>query len=237
MITWKDKAIVLSKMNYSETSLILKVFTINNGIQTGLVRGGKKIDKSNIFETGNLVALEWKGRTEDTLGVFKCELLEANSAIFINDSKKFMAIISMLNLIEFCFLENESEKELFIKSYEQIKDILNNKDSWLGGYVKWELLLLNKIGYGLQLNRCIVSNSIKNLVFVSPKSGCAVSKTVAAGYEKKLLTLPEFLISEKNPNLQNIREGLRLTTFFLIKFAKSINKSLPFTREYFIDSI
>ena len=130
-----------------------------------------------------------------------------------------------------------SGQDFLDKSYELIKDILNNKDSWLEDYVKWELLLLNKIGYGLQLNRCIVSNSMKNLVFVSPKSGCAVSRTVAAGYEKKLLILPEFLISGKNPSLQNIREGLSLTTFFLIKFAKSINKSLPFTREYFIDSI
>ena len=237
MIIWKDKAIVLSKINYSETSLILKVFTLNKGIQNGLVKGGKKLEKSNIFETGNLIALEWKGRTEDTLGIFNCDLLEANSALFLSDSKKFMAIMSMLNLIEFSFLENEIEKELFIKSYDLIKYILSNEDFWLEEYVKWELFLLNKIGYGLQLNKCIVSNSHKNLFYVSPKTGCAVSKTAAKGYEKKLLPLPDFLVSRKKPSLQNIKDGLNLTAFFLMKFAKSINKSLPFTREYFIDSI
>ena len=237
MVIWKDKAIVLSKINYSETSLILKVFTFNKGIQSGLVKGGKKLEKSNIFETGNLVSLEWKGRTEDTLGIFNCDLLEANSAIFLNNSKNFMAIISLLNLIEFSFLENEIEKELFIKSYSLIKNILSDEGYWLEEYVKWELFLLNKIGYGLQLNKCVVSNSIKNLIYVSPKTGCAVSETAAVGYEKKLLPLPNFLVSIQKPNLQNIKEGLSLTTFFLTKFAKSINKNLPFTRGYFIDSI
>ena len=116
MIIWKDKAIVLSKINYSESSLRLKAFTLNNGIKTGLVKGGKKLNKSNIFETGNLVALEWKGRSDEVLGVFNCDLLEANSAIYLNDSKKFMSIMSMLNLIEFSFLENEIENELFLSN-------------------------------------------------------------------------------------------------------------------------
>ena len=237
MIVWKDKAIVLSKINYSETSLILKVFTINKGIQTGLVRGGKKIKKSNIFESGNLVALEWKGRTENSLGLFNCELIEANSAIFLSDSIRFMSIIAQLNLIEFSFLENEIEEELFFKSYDLIQFILGNQNGWLAEYVRWELFLLNKIGFGLQLKRCVVSNSTKNLVYVSPKSGCAVSKKAAEGFENKLLALPDFLISEKKPDLKNIKEGFNLTTFFLNKFSKSINKSLPFTRGYFIDSI
>ena len=237
MIIWKDKAIVLSKINYSENSLILKAFTLNNGIKTGLVKGGKKLNKSNIFEAGNLVTLEWKGRNEDVLGIFNCDLLEANSAIYLNDSKKFMSIISMLNLIEFSFLENESENELFLSTYELIKLILNNEENWLEVYVKWELLLLKKIGFGLELSKCIVSNTQKNLVYVSPKSGCAVSKSAAKGYEKKLLPLPDFLITEKKPSLKSIKEGLEITTYFLIKFSKSINKNLPFTREYFIDSI
>ena len=237
MIVWRDKAIVLSKINYSETSLILKVFTYEKGIQTGLVRGGKKVFKSNTFESGNLVSLEWKGRSENSLGVFNCDLLEANSAIFINDSKRFMSIIALLNLIEFSFLENEIEKELFLKTYELIKLILNSADEWLKDYVKWELFLLNKVGYGLELNRCIVTNSRENLVYVSPKSGCAVCKTAAKGYEEKLLPLPDFLITSKNPDLNNIKDGLSLTTFFLNKFSKSINKNLPFTRGYFIDNI
>jgi DNA repair protein RecO (recombination protein O) len=214
LIIWKDKAIVLSKINYSENSLILKAFTLNNGIKTGLVKGGKKLNKSNIFEAGNLVTLEWKGRNEDVLGIFNCDLLEANSAIYLNDSKKFMSIISMLNLIEFSFLENESENELFLSTYELIKLILNNEENWLEVYVKWELLLLKKIGFGLELSTCIVSNTQKNLVYVSPKSGCAVSKAAAKGYEKKLLPLPSFLVSKKKPSLKNIKEGLELTTFF-----------------------
>ena len=71
-----------------------------------------------------------------------------------------------------------------MSTYELIKLILNNEENWLEVYVKWELLLLKKIGFGLELSKCIVSNTQKNLVYVSPKSGCAVSKAAAKGYEK-----------------------------------------------------
>ena len=237
MITWKNKALVLSKINYSETSLILKIFTDKKGIRKGLVKGGKNIKKSNIYETGNLVIAEWKGKNEDSLGLFNCELLEANSGIFLEDSKKFLSIMSLLNLIEFSLLENDIEEELFVKSYNLIKKILNNQNFWLANYVKWELLLLKKIGFGLELNKCIVSNSNNNLSYVSPKSGCAVSQTSAKGWEKKLLPLPAFLISNEEANHEDIKNGLKLTSYFLIKFSNSINKNLPFTRKYFIDSI
>tara|TARA_Y100001970_G_C14129129_1_gene800662 strand:- start:8 stop:721 length:714 start_codon:yes stop_codon:yes gene_type:complete len=237
LIVWKNKALVLSKINYSETSLILKIFTEKKGIQTGLVRGGKNIKKSNIFEAGNLVLAECKARTEDSLSILNCELLEANSGIFIEDSSKFLSIIALLNLIEFSLLENEAEEELFLKSYILIKNILSNQNFWLEDYVKWELFLLKKIGFGLELNKCIVSNSSKSLSFVSPKSGCAVSKEAAIGWESKLLPLPSFLISSNKANTADIKNGLSLTTFFLLKFSKSINKNLPFTRKYFIDSI
>ncbi len=237
MIIWKNKAIVLSKTNYSESSLILKIFTDKNGIQKGLVKGGKNIQKSNIYESGNMVVAEWKGKKEDSLGILKCELVEANSGIFLADTKKFLSLISLLNLIEFCFLENETEEELFIKSHNLIKEIINNKENWLQNYVKWELFLLNKIGFGLELSQCIVSDSKENLSFVSPKSGCAVSKLSAKGWENKLLPLPAFLVANVEANIVDIKNGLTLTAYFLQKFAKSINKNLPFTRKYFIDSI
>ena len=237
MIVWKNRALVLSKINYSETSLILTVFTDKSGIQKGLVKGGKNIFKSNIYETGNLIVAEWKAKKEDSLGLFKCELIEANSGIFLEDSKRFLSIVSLLNLIEFCFLENEAEEELFVKSYNLIKDIQNNKGSWLENYVKWELFLLKKIGFGLELNKCIVSNTRTNLKYVSPKSGCAISETSAAGWESKLLPLPSFLNTDHVACLSDINNGLSLTSYFLSKFAKSINKSLPFTRKHFIDSI
>ena len=101
MINWKNKGLVLSSTNYSETSLILKVFTDKHGIRKGLVKGGKVLKKSNIFEAGNLLSVEWRGRNTDSLGLFNCELLEANQGIFINDSSKFLSIISLLNLLEF----------------------------------------------------------------------------------------------------------------------------------------
>ena len=67
------------------------------------------------------------------------------------------------------------------------------------------------------INKCIVSNSTENLIYVSPKSGCAVSKSSAKGYEKKLLPLPAFLISKDKASLEDIKNGLTLTSFFSSK--------------------
>ena len=101
----------------------------------------------------------------------------------------------------------------------------------------WEIFLLKKIGFGLELSKCVLTNQTNNLKFVSPKSGCAVSQKVAEKWKKRLFILPEFLLSEKNAKLQDIINGLKITTNFLKKFSISINKTLPFTREDFIDRI
>ena len=113
---WEDDALVLSRTFYSETSLILKVFSKHYGVRKGLVKGGKKINASYIFESGNLVNANWRGRNEEVLGNFRCELIKSNSALFLNDSLKFSALVAALNLIEYSLLENAIEKKIIDKN-------------------------------------------------------------------------------------------------------------------------
>ncbi len=101
MIIWDDEGLILSSINYSETSLILKVFTRKHGIQKGFVRGAKSKKKSNIYEAGNLVNISFKSRTEDMLGIFLVELTKPSSLLYLNDIKRFSCIISLINLLEF----------------------------------------------------------------------------------------------------------------------------------------
>ena len=237
MIFWEDEAIILSYKDYSETSIILKVFTKNLGVRKGFIRGAKSKKKNYVFESGNILSVTYKARTEEMLGSFSVEMLKSCSAIYLSDSIKFSGIISILNLIEFCLLENEVEDELYHYSKELINKIISSEDSWLVDYVLWEVFLLKKIGYGLELSKCVLTNQTKNLRYVSPKSGCAVSDKVSDSWKKRLFILPEFLVSENKASLQDILNGFIITTYFLKKFSISINKILPFTRDDFIDRI
>ena len=237
MIIWDDEGLILSSINYSETSLILKVFTRNHGVQKGFVRGAKRKKKSNIYEAGNLVSISFKSRTEDMLGIFLVDLMKPSPLLYLNDLKRFSCIISVINLLEFSLLENEPETELYFYSKNLINKIFSYEEGWIEEYIRWEVFLLKKIGFGLELSKCILSNKKTNLSYVSPKSGCAVNKEAGKPWEKKLLELPKFLISDNKANRSELRKGFKITTYFLTKFANSIDKILPFTRSNFMDNI
>ena len=237
MIIWDDEGLILSSINYSETSIILKVFTRNYGVQKGFVRGAKSKKKSNIYEAGNLVSISFKSRTEDMLGIFLVDLMKPSPLLYLNDLKRFSCIISVINLLEFSLLESESETELYFYSKNLINKIFSYEEGWIEEYIRWEVFLLKKIGFGLELSKCILSNKKTNLSYVSPKSGCAVNKEAGKPWEKKLLELPKFLISDNKANRSELRKGFKITTYFLTKFANSIDKILPFTRSNFMDNI
>ena len=237
MIIWDDEGLILSSINYSETSLILKVFTCKHGVQKGFVKGAKSKKKSNIYEAGNLVKISFKSRTEDMLGIFLVDLMKPSSLLYLNDLKRFSCIISVINLLEFSLLENEPETELYFSSKNLINKIFSYQEGWIEEYIRWEVFLLKKIGFGLELSKCILSNKKTNLSYVSPKSGNAVNKEAGKPWEKKLLELPKFLISDNKANITDLRKGFKITTYFLTKFANSIDKILPFTRNNFMDNI
>ena len=237
MIIWDDEGLILSSINYSETSIILKVFTRNYGVQKGFVRGAKSKKKSNVYEAGNLVSISFKSRTEDMLGIFLVDLMKPSPLLYLNDLKRFSCIISVINLLEFSLLDSEPETELYFYSKNLINKIFSYEEGWIEEYIRWEVFLLKKIGFGLELSKCILSNKKTNLSYVSPKSGCAVNKEAGKPWEKKLLELPKFLISDNKANRSELRKGFKITTYFLTKFANSIDKILPFTRSNFMDNI
>ena len=122
-------------------------------------------------------------------------------------------------------------KEVFSEFFKYV-----SRD-WKDAYVKWELFLLAILGYGLDLSSCVITNKKENLKFVSPKTGKAVNFEAAGKWKNKLLRLPSFLITNSNPNIEDIKLGLKLSENFLHKFAESVNRSLPFARSIFIENI
>ena len=237
MIIWDDEGLILSSIDYSETSLILKVFTKTHGIQKGFVRGAKGKRKSNIYEAGNIVNISYKSRTDDMLGNFSVDLTKPSPLLYLNDLQRFSCIISLINLLEFSLLENELENELYSFSKNLIDKIFSYEEGWIEEYIRWEVFLLKKIGFGLELSKCILSKKKTDLTYISPKSGCAVNKDAGKPWEKKLLDLPKFLIADEKADKLELSKGFKITTYFLTKFAASIDKTLPFTRSNFMDNI
>lgn len=237
MIIWDDEALILSSINYSETSLILKVFTKNHGVQKGLVRGAKNKKRSYICEVGNIVNILYKSRTEDMLGNLFLDLKKPSLLVHLTDPNRFSGVISLINLIEFSLLENEIEDDLYNFSKSLINKILSFEDTWLEEYIRWETFLLKKVGFGLELSRCILTGKKTNLSYVSPKTGCAVNQEAGKAWKKKLLELPNFLTTYNKAEKEELLKGFKITSHFLEKFANSIDKTLPFTRSYFIDNI
>ena len=110
---------------------------------------------------------------------------------------------------------NLYEITLFVLSF------LDDAAVWPALYVRWELALLQELGFGLDLTSCAATGTTEDLAFVSPKSGRAVGLEPGRPYQDKLLPLPAFLTKTRptGPNAivtpGDIAAGLKLTEHFL----------------------
>lgn len=232
-----DTGIIISQKNYSENSAIVKIFSQNHGIYRGFVNSPKSKKNQAIFQIGNLISFEWRCRNEDGLGNFYySDLIKSFAAKIIFDRLKLSCCSSIFSIIESCFLEHENHHDLFNKMQEFLYKISSEKSdqkSFVGDYIKLELQILKALGYGVDLSSCVVTDSTANLVFVSPKSARAVSFEAGKEYKDRLLKLPPFLLAE-NDNIEDdhLRDGLKLSGYFLEKFVFAERGAKPQSRSH-----
>ena len=223
---WEDEGLLLSVRKYGETSALIELLTRSHGKRAGLLRGAFKKNIRPIIQPGNQLQLTWSSRLEQSLGQFKVELLRSRFHLISRNKEK----IHLLNLVcTFCSAylpERDSVNNLYqrtINLLDSEKELLVN----LLCYIKWEMTLLKDLGFGLDLRKCVVTGSSDCLSFVSPKSGCAVSRQAAKGWEDRLLILPDFLTNkDENENVspKGIEDGLLLTGYFLKKWLSPVKK-------------
>ncbi len=212
-----DQGIIISQKNYSENSLILKVFSQNHGIYRAFVSGSKSKKNQSIFQIGNLISFEWRSRNEDGLGQFYyVDLVKSFTAKIIFDRLRLSCCSSLFSIIDSCFLEREEQQDLFNKLHNFLKQISNDaaeKKSFIASYIKLELKILETLGYGIDLSSCVVTNSTENLVFVSPKSARAVSLEAGEPYKNLLLKLPAFLLAENSIEKRGVKNDNEAENF------------------------
>jgi len=232
---WSDKGIVLSSRKHGETAAIVSLLTQSHGRHSGLVRGGSSSHARAIYQIGNLVTADWRARLEEHLGTFSCELVQPNAAKMMDERLGLHALIASTSMIERLLPERDSYPETF-KNLCSLITKLTTRDYWLPEYIYWEIGFLSDLGYGLDFTRCAATGVTDNLLFVSPRSGGAVSQKAGEPYKDKLFSLPPFLLRrDKTPSVSQILDGFRITSHFLAACARETGvDNLPSARGEFI---
>ena len=223
---WDDNGFLLSKNKYSENSLIVEIFTIDHGKCSGLIFGGTSKKIKNYLQIGNKIHVTFNSKSENRVGYFKVEILEACSPYFFDHRQKLSCITSAMHLIK--ILTAESQKNPLIYNLIENFFILLKNKNWIKDYIFWELELLKTLGYDLQLKDLIEKKIInKKLQYVSKST-----------VEKKII--PNFLVdkSEGSESLENLLSGLKLVSDYLDKtILKPNSLSQPISRLDFISTL
>lgn len=216
---WSDEGIIIGVRAHGETAAIVDVLTRDHGRHAGLVHGGRSRKLRPMLQTGNQVDVTWKARLAEQLGHFTLEPRRAFAADVLDDPPALLALSSITALAHLL-----AERDPHPNLYEVtlfVLGFLDDPTAWPALYVRWELALLDELGFGLDLMSCAVSGANDALTYVSPRSGRAVSESVAEPYRDKLLRLPPFLrprparSSVPPVTDQDVQDGLALTFYFL----------------------
>lgn len=190
---WTDEGIVIAARRHGERDAILEVLTRDHGRHLGLVRGGRGPKHAPALQPGNRVALTWRARLEEHLGAFVAETLLSRAGSVLSSP---IALTSVNHLGALIRLLPERSKHLALyEAADGMLDLLGNPQLLAPVMIRFELLILSELGFGLDLSCCAATGDSEDLIYVSPKSGRAVSRAAGAPYAPRLLALPDFLIS------------------------------------------
>jgi DNA repair protein RecO (recombination protein O) len=233
-------AILLSARAHGEHGSVVRALTRDDGVQPGYVRGGRSRHLRPVLQPGNRVVGEWRARTAEQLPALTLELTE--SAAALHGEPLAAAALDWITALTAAALP---EAQPYPPLYDALDGTLAamlaapGARGWAVAIVRYELLLLGQLGFGLALDRCTVTGATVDLVFVSPRSGAAVSGAAARGYEERLLPLPGFLLgSGVMPGWADLLAGLRLTGHFIARDILVDRTAAPLAaRERLVDRI
>ncbi|HYG30662.1 MAG TPA: DNA repair protein RecO [Allosphingosinicella sp.] len=213
------RAIVIAVRPHGEHGAIVRALTPDDGVQPGFVRGGNSRRLRPVLVPGNLVQAEYRARTDEQLAQLSVEL--AHSRAHLLSEALAAAGIDWASALTAAALP---EGQAYPRLYEALEGLLGAIEAapsargWAAALVRYELLLLAELGFGLDLSECAATGARRDLAFVSPKSGRAVSRAGAGAYRDRLLALPPYLAGGSgSPGWAEIRDGLRLTGHFLAR--------------------
>ena len=228
---WADEGIVLSVRPYGETSAIVEALTHLHGRHLGLVHGGASRKSRAMLQPGNSLHITWRARLNEHLGSLHAELLRARAGALLERRDALIGLNAFSAMAASVLPEREPHVGVY-GAAEVLLDAIAEQDftHWPPLYVRWESGLLDDLGFGLDFSRCAATGLTQDLIYVSPRSGRAVSREAGEPYADRLLRLPPFLLGSQSaePSAADILDGLKLTAYFLLeRVLQPHGKELP----------
>ncbi|MCC6863476.1 MAG: DNA repair protein RecO [Rhodobacteraceae bacterium] len=226
---WRDEGILLSVRPHGESTAIIEVFTAAHGRHVGAVCGGTSRKLAPVLQPGTQLQVTWRARLDAHIGAYTVEPLRSRVAL-LSDHLALSGLNALCALLHTAMPERADHGVLYHATLPLL-DAMEQGDDWLSDYLRWEMLLLDELGFGLDLSRCAVTGSRDDLAFVSPKTGRAVSRAGAGDWASRLLPLPQVLMGQGRGTSVEIEQGLVVTGHFLARGIMGLNdRPLPEAR-------
>lgn len=227
---WTGEALLIGVRRHGETSLIAEAMVAGRGRSLGLVRGGRSAKLAPSLQVGNTVQLTWRARLEDHLGTFTVDLMHSRAADLMADRTRLyltQLVCDHLRLLP--------ERDPHDRLLGQALSLIDHAPDG-AALARFELALLDELGFGLDLLSCAATGAVTDLTHVSPRTGRAVSRAAAAPYLDRLLPLPSFLNERGNASPDDLRSAFRLTGHFLDRHVWSARQmDQPAIRDALVD--
>ena len=218
-MNWENEGFILSKRKFRENAIILEVFTSDFGKVNGIVYGGTSRKVKNYLQLTNKIYLNYVSKSENRIGYFKTELIEAHAPRYFNNKNKILCLNSITSILRILLPENQKSKNIY-NSLENLLSHFDESNCFLN-YLYWELNLISNLGFGFDTDKISNFNGQKNINI----------KIDNIDYK-----IPFFLISKDSVNINSneIYEGLLFTRKLMEnKFFIPNNIKFPLSRKIF----
>lgn len=231
---WQAEGTVIARRGHGENAVIIEVMTVEYGRHAGLVPGGASQKRAALLQPGNRLALRWRARLDDQLGTFTVEPARTRPGL-LSDALALAGLNAVCAMLAFALAERDPHPQLALAT-ETLLDRMDAAEDWAEDYLRWEMQLLDEMGFGLDLTACAVTGAREGLAYVSPRSGRAVSRAGAGEWADRLLPLPAILGGAGDNRGNGVAEGLAITGHFLdARLARElVGKPLPAARDRLI---
>lgn len=235
---FEDDAFVLAARAHGEAGAIVDLLTASHGRFAAHVAGGGSRRMRPFLQPGARVVVRYRARVSEQLGSASLEPEGEGPAALFDEPLALAGLSAAASVAAGALPEREAHPGAFF-AFEALSAALADLEIWPAVYVRFEAGLLQELGFGLDLSKCAVTGAVDDLVYVSPRTGRAVSREAGAPYAGRLLKLPPFLLSSQGGLGEgDIGAGLDLTGHFLERFVFSVmNRPLPPARVWLVDRL
>jgi DNA repair protein RecO (recombination protein O) len=235
---FEDEAFVLSARPFGEAGAIVELLTRAHGKYAAHVAGGASKRLKPVLQAGAPVTVRFRARTGDQLGSASVEAAGAGPAALFDEPLALAGLAAAAAVAAGALPEREAHPGAYL-AFEALAEALSATELWPAVFVRFEAGLLQELGFGLDLSKCAATGAVDDLIYVSPRTGRAVSRAAGEPYKDRLLTLPGFLLgAQRRLEPGDVKAGLDLTAHFLEAFIfNPLNRPLPPARLWLVDRL